>query len=137
MIKYEISKSATTVLEPQRKIPVVQNVDVLVIGAGTAGAVAALAAARNGSNTLVIERGGYVGGTGAAALMCLYTIPYSKTYGICRELVDGMADRGGAGRGPLIPFDPEVFKQVALGKLQKAGVKLLFYTWTVSTIVED
>jgi hypothetical protein len=48
-----------------------------------------------------------------------------------------MAERGGAVRGPVIPFDPEAFKQVALEKLQAAGVRLLFYTWTVATIVEE
>ena len=137
MISYEINKDAKFVTEPRREVPVVHNVDVLVVGAGTAGSVAALAAARNGASTLVVDRGGYVGGTGAAALMCLYTIPYSKTYGICKEFVDGMADRGGAVRGPVIPFDPESFKQVALEKLQGAGARLLFYTWTVGTIVES
>ncbi len=125
------------IVEPSREIPVIEQVDVLVVGAGTAGSAAALAAARNGAQTMVVERGGYVGGTGSAALMCLYTIPYSKTYGICREFIDGMADRGGAVRGPVIPFDPEVFKQVALEKLQRAGVRLMFYTWTVDTIVQD
>lgn len=137
MIEYAVNAGGTAVVEPRREIPVLQSVEVLVVGAGTAGCVAALASARNGASTLVVERGGYVGGTGAAALMCLYTIPYEKTYGICRELVDGMADRGGAVRGPVIPFDPESFKQVSLEKLQEAGVRLLFYTWTVGTIVEN
>ncbi len=138
MLQFNVSGGKKrTVTEPQRQIPVIAEVDVLVIGAGTAGCAAALAAARTGANTLLLERGGYVGGTGAAALMCLYTIPYSKTYGICREFVDGMAERGGAIRGPVIPFDPESFKQVALAKLQEAGVRLMFYTWTVDTIVEN
>ncbi len=137
MPTYEITAEQRTVIAPRREIPVIRQVDVLVIGAGTAGSAAALAAARNGARTLVLEGGGYVGGTGSAALMCLYTIPYSKTYGICREFIDGMAERGGAVRGPVIPFDPEAFKQVALEKLQAAGVKLMFYTWAVDTIVEN
>ena len=134
---YRINPNGQTVTEPQRDIPVLDRVDVLVVGGGTAGTAAALAAARTGAKTLVVERGGYLGGTGAAALMCLYTLPYKYIYGICRELVDGMAERGGAVRGPVIPFDPETFKQVALAKLKDAGVGLLFYTWTVDTIVED
>ena len=136
MLTFEMSAGERTIVEPSRKIPVIDDVDVLVIGVGTAGSAAALAAARNGARTLAVDVGGYVGGTGSAALMCLYTIPYSKTYGICREFIDGMADRGGAVRGPVIPFDPESFKQVALEKLQQAGVRLLFYTWTVDTIVQ-
>ena len=39
-------------------------------------------------------------------------------------------------RGPVIPFDPESFKRVALAKLRSAGVRFLFYTWTADTIVE-
>jgi ribulose 1,5-bisphosphate synthetase/thiazole synthase len=136
MLTYETSNGKRAIVEPSRQIPVIDEVDVLVVGAGTAGSAAALAAARNGARTLLIELGGYVGGTGSAALMCLYTIPYSKTYGICREFVDGMADRGGAVRGPVIPFDPDCFKQVVLEKLQQAGVRLLFYTLTVEAIVD-
>ena len=134
---YKIAASQGTVIEPRREIPVIQQVDVLVVGVGTAGCAAALASARNGARTLALDCGGYVGGTGSAALMCLYTIPYSKIYGICREFIDELAERGGAVRGPVVPFDPEAFKQVALEKLQAAGVKLMFYTWTVGTIVDN
>ena len=50
------------VIEPEKKIPVVYDVDVVVAGGGIAGAIAALAAARNGAKTLVIERFGSFGG---------------------------------------------------------------------------
>lgn len=133
---YVITADRQTVIEPQREIPVTSRLQVLVVGGGTAGTAAALVAARAGARTLVIERGGFVGGTGTAALMSLYTIPYDKLYGVCREIVDGMAEEGRAVRGPVIPFDPESFKRVALAKLQAAGVQLLFYTWTGATIVE-
>ena len=136
MVGYDIGAGKKTIFEPRKEIPVLGHYDVLVVGAGTAGTVAALAAARNGARTLVIERGAYVGGTGTAGLMCLYTVPYDLTYGICHEIIDSMAQRGGAVPGKVIPFDPECFKQVALDKLQAAGVKLMFYTWTVDTIVE-
>ncbi len=137
IVTYRIDPNQGTVTEPQREIPVADRVQVLVIGAGTAGTAAALAAARAGARTLVVERGAFVGGTGTAGLMCLYTLPYTHVYGICREVVDGMAERGGAVRGPVIPFEPESFKQVALAKLKEAGVGLLLYTWTAGTIVDD
>ena len=133
---YRVNAGEQTVTEPQREIPVAYRTQVLVIGGGTAGTAAALAAARIGAQTMIIERGGFVGGTGTASLMSLYTLPYDKIYGICRELVDGMAEEGGAVRGPVIPFDPESFKRVALAKLRSAGVRFLFYTWTVDAIVE-
>ncbi|HTU01452.1 MAG TPA: FAD-dependent oxidoreductase [Candidatus Sulfotelmatobacter sp.] len=136
MKAFRVSEDGRTVTEPTRELPVSYRPQVLVIGGGTAGTTAALAAARAGAKTLVVERGGFLGGTGTAGLMCLYTIPYEHLHGYCKEIVDGMAEQGGAVRGPVIPFEAESFKQVALAKVQAAGVQLLFYTWTVGTIVE-
>ncbi len=48
--------------EPARNLPI-RRFDVVVAGGGTAGGVAALAAARQGARTLLIERKGYTGGT--------------------------------------------------------------------------
>ena len=45
-----------------RTLDVVAEPDVLVVGAGCAGTVAALAAARHGASVLVVERAGYAGG---------------------------------------------------------------------------
>jgi ribulose 1,5-bisphosphate synthetase/thiazole synthase len=131
-----ISADGATVTEPQRDIPVAYRVQVLVVGGGVAGTAAALAAARTGARTLVIERGGFVGGTGTAALMSLYTLPYEHVHGISREIVDAMAEQGAAVRGAVVPFDPECFKRVALSKLQAAGAELLFHSWSVGAIVE-
>ncbi|MBL9179232.1 MAG: FAD-dependent oxidoreductase [Verrucomicrobiaceae bacterium] len=55
------------------------NPDVLVIGGGSAGVAAALAAARQGADTLLVERHGFLGGAGTASLVhsfCgLYELP--------------------------------------------------------------
>ncbi len=50
------------IIEPEKKVPVVYDVDVAVAGGGIAGMMAALAAARNGVKTLVIDRFGSLGG---------------------------------------------------------------------------
>jgi len=52
-------------VEPQKKInaSVKNEVDVLVVGGGTAGVIAAIQAARAGAKTLVVERGLQLGGT--------------------------------------------------------------------------
>ena len=46
--------------------------DVIVAGAGSAGMLAAIAAARNGARTLVIDRAGFLGGTSTAVLDTMY-----------------------------------------------------------------
>src|SRR5512134_297155 len=62
--------------EPAKKLPV-RKFDVVVAGAGTAGVVAAIAAARQGAKTMLIERKGYTGGTvteGGTALHSFYNL---------------------------------------------------------------
>jgi heterodisulfide reductase subunit A-like polyferredoxin len=46
-----------------QNIPIIQNTDVLVCGGGCAGIMAAIASARNGAATVLVERYGCVGGT--------------------------------------------------------------------------
>jgi len=58
-----------TFCEPARQIPVYAEVDVLVVGGGPAGAVAAIAAARLGADTLLVEKQAYLGGSLTASLM--------------------------------------------------------------------
>ncbi len=55
--------------EPSREIPIVRSVDVVVVGGGPAGIAAAVASARTGAETVLIERFGYLGGTATASLM--------------------------------------------------------------------
>ena len=49
-------------IEPRREIPIVRNVDVLVVGGGPSGVAAAVSAARTGAKTMLIEQQGTVGG---------------------------------------------------------------------------
>ena len=50
------------VVEPEKSISVVREVDVVVAGGGVSGMIAALAAARKGTSTLIIDRFGRLGG---------------------------------------------------------------------------
>ena len=58
------SKELSTVgyHEPERKIPILAECDVLVIGGGPSGISAAIASARAGADTLIIEKFGCLGG---------------------------------------------------------------------------
>src|SRR5438093_11465712 len=93
----------TTILEPSRETPVVEAVGVVVAGGGVAGIAAALAAARGGAETLLVERSAFLGGTATAALMHVFYTPYYSTRGILREICDRLGARGLAAHGELVP----------------------------------
>ena len=61
-----------TILEGAREVPVLAEVDVLVLGAGPAGVSAAICAAREGVNTMMVEQSGDVGGVATMAASALF-----------------------------------------------------------------
>ncbi len=94
----------STWTEPERELPVIGRPDVLVVGAGSAGVAAALASARRGADTWLIERLGHVGGlAGFGLINLLLTLDDGEgtqvVAGICQEFVDRL-DGLGAARHP-------------------------------------
>jgi hypothetical protein len=90
--------------EPARDLPVVARPDVLVVGAGSAGIAAALASARRGADTFLIEGQGTVGGLATFGLVnLLLTLDDGEGHqvvaGLCQEVVDAL-DAVGAARHP-------------------------------------
>jgi hypothetical protein len=144
-------------LEPSRKLPV-REFDVVVAGGGTAGVIAAVAAARQGARTVLIESKGYVGGTaveGGTALHSFYNLwkafpGVEKRHvvrGLPQELVDRLAKAGGtSGHAEMLKgydydcictaIDTEIYKLVAFEMLVEAGVTVLVNTLLVGAIVE-
>lgn len=145
-------------IEEKLSTPIAYDVDVLVCGGGTAGFVAALASARTGAKTLLIERGGVIGGTmisGAGPLHSFFNLfkafPGVKKqqliHGIPQEIVDRMVaihasyghleqDKGGNYDSVITLLDWEQFKDLALVMLEEAGVKLLLHTLAAAPILE-
>ena len=79
--------------EPARAVPVIGRPDVLVVGAGAAGISAAIASARRGAETWLIEGSGRVGGLATFGLInLLLTLDDGEgtqvVAGLCQELVD-------------------------------------------------
>ena len=90
--------------EPARELPVISTPDVLVVGAGSAGVAAAVAAARRGADTLLVEASGSLGGLATVGLInLLLTLDDGAgtqvVAGLCQEVVDRL-DASGAARYP-------------------------------------
>ncbi len=82
-----------TIREPARETPVVSEVDVLVVGGGTAGVAAAVAAARAGAKVALAERYGSLGGLATGGLIVLLlTLDDGRgrqvIAGLCQELTE-------------------------------------------------
>ena len=93
--------SVNKIQEPTRDIDVIRSADVVVVGGGPAGIGAAVAAARAGADTVLIERYGHLGGMATGGLVIL--IPHmsgddgkQQILGISQEWIDRLDALGGA-----------------------------------------
>ena len=78
--------------EPARQVPVVGEAEVLVLGGGPAGIAAAVAAARGGARTMLLERYGFLGGMGTAAMVTNFCGLHACINGTVQQIVHGVAD---------------------------------------------
>ena len=91
-----------TVFEPACEIPVLDEVDVLVVGGGVSGCAAAYAAGKTGAKTMLIERNGCLGGVATATLMAnignFYVTDDNRTviHGFARQVRQNLVAIGGA-----------------------------------------
>lgn len=124
--------------------------DVAVIGGGPAGTVAAIASARRGAKTILVEQNGYLGGAltacGTGPQMTYHAGKVQVVRGIPQEMEDEMIRRGfSVGHIPdavgfcssTTAFDPEGMKIVWEDMARAAGVTLLYHTVFTGCTVED
>jgi hypothetical protein len=143
--------------EPVKRLPI-RSFDVLVAGAGTGGVVAAIAAARQGAKTAVIEIKGYPGGTateGGTALHSYYNLwkafpgvlKRQVVKGIAQEIIDRLMQVGGCtGHAEMLEhynydsvctaIDTELYKLITFEMLVEAGVQVFVNTQVVGAIMD-
>lgn len=138
-----------TVIEPSREIPVSADVDVIVAGGGPAGIGAAVAAARMGARTLLLEQYGVMGGMATTGLVLHFqrwTINHRRIIGgLAWELATRVGEMnsrfntpgpwniGWEGAG-IPPFDPEHLKYVADRMTVESGVDVLLHTFVCGVL---
>lgn len=134
--------------EPARSIPVRDEVDVLVVGGGPAGLMAAQAAALvEGTRVMLIENRGSLGGNMTQGLPLLGFLGRKGNEvikGLPLRFVERLRERGQATHHRACPLhvsltmiDPEGTKRLAWEIMEECGVKVLMYVMCVDTIVED
>lgn len=137
-----------TILEPQKEVGVVSEADVIVVGAGPAGIGSALAAARNGAKTILIERFGSLGGMQTQGLNSNFSwVDPEIQGGIIQDIIQGLMKGGavtkdttattrtGHGIGAVL-FDCEYYKYLLDTMMQEAGVKMFLHAFAVGAIKE-
>jgi hypothetical protein len=155
-------RAVASITLPPRTATIAAECDVLVVGGGPAGLGAALGAADAGAKVILAERYGFLGGNATAALvmplMSFHTerdapgperpallMPsdhgpgYPTIQGVLSRLLRRLVVTDGAvppsqQTGFVVPFDPEIFKLVALDLLDEAGVRFLFHALATGVI---
>jgi hypothetical protein len=119
-----------TYREPARDIPIVEHADVVVCGAGPAGVAAAIAAARSGAKTRLLEVNGCLGGVWTAGLLC-WILDMKDKPGLLVEIMSKIKQRQ-AGYvnvpGRSFAYDVEPMKLLLEQMCAEAGVKVQLHT---------
>ncbi len=115
--------------EPARDIPLAEDADVIVCGAGPAGVTAAITAARAGAKVRLFECRGCLGGVWTAGLLG-YFLDFDKP-GFAKELREKLDARDARAKSKSISrfcYDPEALKLLLEELCVEAGVKFQFHT---------
>ena len=141
-----------TITEPARNVPLYGEYDVAVLGGGPAGIAAAVAAARAGRRTLLVERYGFLGGMGTAAGVTNFCGLHANVFGEMHRVVQGVAselltriDRLGGLNAPHLilgkilaqAYDTAAYKIAADDLLASHKVDILFHALGAGVVMED
>ena len=144
--------SLRSITEPARQIPLYGEYEVVVLGGGPAGIAAAVAAARAGRRTLLIERYGFLGGMGTAAGVTNLCGLHANVFGEMHRVVQGVAsellariDRLGGLNAPHLilgkilaqAYDTAAYKIAADDLLAAHKVDILFHALGAGVVMHD
>ena len=123
--------------------------DVIVLGGGVSGCMAAFAATKQGATTLLVEQYGFLGGSltnaGVGPMMTFHAGSRQVVTGLPQELVERMAAKQGClghiedttgYASSVTPFDAEVMKLTLDEMAQELNVEVLFHATLVNVNVE-
>jgi hypothetical protein len=141
------------IIEPSRKTPVYGEFDVVVVGGGPAGIMAAASAARTGHSVILLERYGFLGGAGTAGGLSTFCGLHAKVYGEHRRVIHGLADEllerleklDGLSKPHLTindgiqaqAFDISAYKLAADELVTGHGARILFHALAVGVVMAD
>lgn len=129
-----------TLSEASRSTPVVNQSDVLICGGGPAGVAAAIAAARDGAKTTLIELHGCLGGVWTAGALT-WIIDHENKDGVMKEILERL--QAGGFRARLADgtwtngYDVEGMKNVLEEMCMEAGVRIRLHTRVVAAGIDE
>lgn len=144
---------APSIVEPQRQTPVIGEYEVVVLGGGPAGLMAATAAAKTGRSTLLLERYGFLGGAGTAAGLSTFCGLHANVYGEHKQVVHGLTDElmvrveqmdglapvhltlGGGVAAQA--YDISAYKIAADDLVVESGANILFHALIVDVVMDS
>ncbi len=131
------SKKSGEFKEPSKSIPLNSDYDIIVCGGGPAGIGAALAAARAGAKTLIVESGGCLGGTWTRGQLS-WIFDFKKG-GICREIIERLDARNArhGGNDRDFVYEPDAMKIVLEEMAVESKIDLLYFTNCVASYAPD
>ena len=139
-------KTRQMIKEPAQDLPVRLDVDVLVVGGGPAGIMAAVAAAQDGLSVTLIDSRSFVGGNMTIGLPVLGFLGQKGNQiikGLPQAFIDRLKEKDGASEHRPCPLhmsltlvEPEAVKNEGLNMLIEAGVNVLLYTFSAGVIKE-
>ncbi|MDR1559505.1 MAG: FAD-dependent oxidoreductase [Clostridiales bacterium] len=127
-----------------RELPLYARYDVIVAGGGPAGCAAAIASAREGARTLLIEDSGALGGMGTIGLVpawCPFTDQEKVIYrGVAWEVFESLKAESTYKNTDIVdwaPIDAETLKRVYDRLVTEAGAEVLFNTRICDVVMDE